>query len=353
MMMKKYLVPLSFLLLMAGALLSPLVLMPSRAQDSSPYARRLALSASNPASATEGQIYGNTASHVPKYYNGSSWLTLQTTAVTPGGSNGQIQINNSGSFGGVTLGGDCTFASPNVTCAKTNGSSFAPSATTDTTNASNISSGTLASARGGTGSAFFGILGPTVLRNFSFPDANATIARTDAAQTLNGTQTHAGNILADADNTRTIGGSSANRFQIFPYCLSVGNTSCAAGEANFGAGTSKVRIVSGYIQSGSAVETAWSSGDPGSVALDTGTTRNAAGVVEVNNGTPGTYRDLLARGLRGNAVTFTNAISSPVEGTIQAFTDSTTNTWGATITGGGANHVLGYYDGTNWTVLAK
>lgn len=59
------------------------------------------------------------------------------------------------------------------------------------------------------------------------------------------------------------------------------------------------------------------------------------------------------RGLRSNAVTFANAIASPVEGTLQAFTDSSTATWGATITGGGSNHVLGYFDGTNWTVAGK
>jgi len=34
-------------------------------------------------------------------------------------------------------------------------------------------------------------------------------------------------------------------------------------------------------------------------------------------------------------------------------TDSTTNTWGATITGGGSDRVRGYCDGTNWTVMAK
>jgi hypothetical protein len=33
--------------------------------------------------------------------------------------------------------------------------------------------------------------------------------------------------------------------------------------------------------------------------------------------------------------------------------DSTTNTWGATITGGGSDRVRGYCDGTNWTVAAK
>lgn len=53
------------------------------------------------------------------------------------------------------------------------------------------------------------------------------------------------------------------------------------------------------------------------------------------------------------AVAFASAIAAPAEGTLQAFTDASTNTWGATIAGGGANHVLGYYNGTNWTVIGK
>jgi hypothetical protein len=45
--------------------------------------------------------------------------------------------------------------------------------------------------------------------------------------------------------------------------------------------------------------------------------------------------------------------TSGIEGTQSPVTDSTTNTWGATITGSGSDHVLGYCDGTNWTVMGK
>ena len=45
--------------------------------------------------------------------------------------------------------------------------------------------------------------------------------------------------------------------------------------------------------------------------------------------------------------------NSGTEGSMAAVTDSTTNTWGATISGSGTNHVLAYCDGTNWTVMGK
>jgi hypothetical protein len=54
-------------------------------------------------------------------------------------------------------------------------------------------------------------------------------------------------------------------------------------------------------------------------------------------------------------VTFSSlpVCSSTTEGSRGAVSDSTTNTWGSTVTGGGANHILAYCDGTNWTVAAK
>lgn len=54
----------------------------------------------------------------------------------------------------------------------------------------------------------------------------------------------------------------------------------------------------------------------------------------------------------GGGITFAS-LPTPKRGMLRTITDSTTNTWGATITGTGANIVLGYYNGTNWTVAAK
>jgi hypothetical protein len=111
------------------------------------------------------------------------------------------------------------------------------------------------------------------------------------------------------------------------------------------------------LKGNSSIGFDWYSGDL-TTSADTGLHRNAAGVVEANDGTNSSFnishlKDFYARAYRSNAVVFASAITSPQEGTVQPFTDSTTNTWGATITGGGSNHVLGYYNGTNWTVIGK
>ena len=51
--------------------------------------------------------------------------------------------------------------------------------------------------------------------------------------------------------------------------------------------------------------------------------------------------------------TYANRAASPGVGTVQMFSDSTTQTWGATISGGGSLPALGLWDGANWTVIGK
>jgi hypothetical protein len=59
-------------------------------------------------------------------------------------------------------------------------------------------------------------------------------------------------------------------------------------------------------------------------------------------------------GVNLGRVTFANRPTGAelTEGMLITITDSNTATWGATIAGGGANRVLAYYNGTNWTVAA-
>lgn len=74
-------------------------------------------------------------------------LTVTCPGTAPGGSNGQPQYNNAGVFAGFTMAGDCTLVVPTITCTATGGVPFAPSATVDATNASNLSGGTVPVAR--------------------------------------------------------------------------------------------------------------------------------------------------------------------------------------------------------------
>lgn len=196
---------------------------------------------------------------------------------------------------------------------------------------------------------------------------NATAAITLAGVTTNGA------MLFGPDNTgsgygyhvTTFGGAALNQFMR-------GNNTVASLSA-----LASADIIGGIVAGGYAGITAgwtastrarflaialenWSNTNQGAGwQIDTvaagGTTRAQAarvmGGVVVGSGTtdPGAGCALLTPQTFGSL----SAAGSTTKGRVACVSDSTTTTWGATITGGGANVVLAFDDGTNWTVAGK
>ena len=56
-------------------------------------------------------------------------------------------------------------------------------------------------------------------------------------------------------------------------------------------------------------------------------------------------------GFQLTAVAFADLPTTPVVGMIACINNSTVNTWGSVIAGGGAFTVAAFFNGTNWTVM--
>lgn len=64
-------------------------------------------------------------------------------------------------------------------------------------------------------------------------------------------------------------------------------------------------------------------------------------------------RQTFTTGVKLGAVAYASLPAAPAEGLMMSVTDSNTATWGATVAAGGSNHILAYFNGTNWTVAGK
>jgi hypothetical protein len=120
------------------------------------------------------------------------------------------------------------------------------------------------------------------------------------------------------------------------------------------AGTDVFRITNSAVNLAAGNFFSW--GSSGVTSVDTAITRSAAGVLEVDSGTAGTYRELKARSVIHNAVTIANLPGSPSTGQVAAVTDGDASlAWGATVvnSGAGATKYLVWYNGANWTVAGK
>lgn len=88
---------------------------------------------------------------------------------------------------------------------------------------------------------------------------------------------------------------------------------------------------------------------------DTGVARNAAGVLEINSGTTGTFRDLIARNVRTRGSTVAGLVAAATAGAgARAFVTDANATLtagiGAVVVGGSTNGVPVCSDGTDWRI---
>ncbi len=227
--------------------------------------------------------------------NGSGVLSWATLAAVPAGSSGELQYNNAGSFGGAS---GLTWNSSRLQLGGTTSSYPALKR-----------SGAAIHARLADDSAFTDVYGKEYRAyetagvkyvSLSHDGTNAKMCPSsgylDAVMAASGrfrVVRNSGSIAAYFDDSPGTGLTVEGGIGLYgsgPYYIrGVSGSVLNLGSGN---GTSTDNISNLYMRS--AALASWNG--------DTGIARNAAGVLEVNNGTAGTYRDVLVRQLNPGSV---------------------------------------------------
>ena len=170
-----------------------------------------------------------------------------------------------------------------------------------------------------------------------------------------------GGLTLTPDQT-TYSGATANAITVgtapHGFAYEVNQYTALAGDDGGGWGTKLQINKYSRIQIPASYTLCWSTSSlTAKATVDTGLTRNAAGVVEVNNGTAGTFRDLKLRSLisSGGTITLSNytvaTLPTAASNThaIVAVTDGNASpTYRGAVTGGGSTKGVVYCDGSSW-----
>lgn len=232
---------------------------------------------------------GSTAGTTKFLREDATWVVPSGGSATPGGSNTQIQYNDSGAFNGDAA---LTFTKASGLTTFKNGLTIGIGPISSGAWIDLPTSGPSGIGTGGAGS-------------------NPFLAYCSGTGNWF-TETVAGDI--------GIRNASGNRIYL-------GITGAAGSYA-------AVSVNPTYLELGSSNLLAWSSTNPTNGTVDTALGRNAAGVVEVNNGTAGQYRTLKASGITlapqasqiGNVVSSQTIVTSTVDQTATAETAHVTYT---------------------------
>lgn len=167
---------------------------------------------------------------------------------------------------------------------------------------------------------------------------------------------HGGQLYAASNHINNYGGATVTAF--VDHSLDNGLSADIVGMTQIqGGGLTNIIAGSGGMAWDQATGAAWSQNVANSYTIGLRAKGSNTNEFFSGSNTVGTFDHagnwLLTASHRSTPVVFASVPGTPAEGMIVPVTDSTTATWGATITGGGTNHVLAYYNGTNWTVAAK